>query len=72
MVTAGDFPEFFASVNGGREPFRWQTRVVNSILGRGRWPDHQNLAQREGRWPCRRGSRCSAGGLNPAVPFAKN
>jgi len=39
MVTAGDFPEFFASVNGGREPFRWQTRVVNSILGRGRWPD---------------------------------
>lgn len=39
MVAPGDFPEFFASVNGGREPFRWQTRVVNSILDRGRWPD---------------------------------
>jgi len=39
MVTAGDFPAFFASVNGGREPFRWQTRLVKSILDRGRWPD---------------------------------
>lgn len=38
-MTAGDFPAFFASVNDGWEPFRWQTRLVNSIFDRGRWPD---------------------------------
>lgn len=39
MVTADDFPDFFAAVNGGRRPFSWQRRLVDYILTGGRWPD---------------------------------
>jgi len=34
-----DFAEFFAAVNSGRTPFRWQERLLDTVLGTGRWPD---------------------------------
>jgi CRISPR-associated endonuclease/helicase Cas3 len=33
-----DFARFFASVNGGRAPFRWQERLLDTVLEHGRWP----------------------------------
>lgn len=39
MVTAADFPDFFAAVNEGRRPFSWQQRLVDHVLAGGRWPD---------------------------------
>lgn len=33
-----DFPEFFAAVNDGHRPFRWQIRAMDYLLARGRWP----------------------------------
>jgi CRISPR-associated endonuclease/helicase Cas3 len=38
-VERGDFAQFFAAVNGGRKPFRWQERLLDTVLGNGRWPD---------------------------------
>ena len=38
-VDRGDFEQFFAAVNGGRKPFRWQERLLDTVLGNGRWPD---------------------------------
>lgn len=34
-----DFAAFFAAVNNGRRPFRWQERLLDAILETGRWPD---------------------------------
>jgi CRISPR-associated endonuclease/helicase Cas3 len=34
-----DFTKFFMAVNQGREPFKWQTRLLNTVLATGRWPD---------------------------------
>ena len=34
-----DFTKFFMAVNQGREPFRWQTRLLDTVLATGRWPD---------------------------------
>jgi CRISPR-associated endonuclease/helicase Cas3 len=34
-----DFAGFFAAVNDGRTPFRWQERLLDTILATGRWPD---------------------------------
>ncbi|WP_434739326.1 type I-G CRISPR-associated helicase/endonuclease Cas3g [Micromonospora sp. SH-82] len=34
-----DFGAFFAAVRGGHRPFRWQERLLDHILGTGRWPD---------------------------------
>lgn len=34
-----DFAKFFAAVNNGRTPFRWQERLLDAILETGRWPD---------------------------------
>ena len=34
-----DFAKFFAAVNQGRTPFRWQERLLDTILESGRWPD---------------------------------
>jgi CRISPR-associated endonuclease/helicase Cas3 len=38
-VERKDFAEFFAAVNGGHEPFRWQERLLDTVLEAGRWPD---------------------------------
>ena len=38
-VDRGDFAQFFAAVNGGHKPFRWQERLLDTVLGNGRWPD---------------------------------
>ncbi|HEV3380294.1 MAG TPA: type I-U CRISPR-associated helicase/endonuclease Cas3 [Trebonia sp.] len=38
-VERSDFPKFFAAVNGGRHPFRWQERLLDTLLADGRWPD---------------------------------
>ncbi len=38
-VERGDFARFFAAVNGGHRPFRWQERLLDTVLGNGRWPD---------------------------------
>ena len=32
------FPEFFAAVNGGSQPFTWQCELLDFILERGEWP----------------------------------
>src|ERR1044071_6237406 len=34
-----DFTKFFMAVNQGREPFKWQTRLLDTVLATGRWPD---------------------------------
>lgn len=34
-----DFAKFFAAVNGGHAPFRWQERLLDTILETGQWPD---------------------------------
>lgn len=34
-----DFEEFFAAVNGNHDPFRWQRKLLNTVLDSGRWPD---------------------------------
>ena len=34
-----DFAKFFAAVNQGRTPFRWQERLLDTILEACRWPD---------------------------------
>lgn len=36
-MTPDDFTEFFQSVNG-HAPFQWQTRLLDTVLTRGRWP----------------------------------
>jgi CRISPR-associated endonuclease/helicase Cas3 len=38
-VKRSDFPQFFAAVNGGHDPFRWQERLLDKLLTDGRWPD---------------------------------
>lgn len=38
-VTPTDFDEYFRAVNGGHAPFSWQTRLFESVLDTGRWPD---------------------------------
>jgi CRISPR-associated endonuclease/helicase Cas3 len=35
----GDFAEFFKAVNGGHKPFKWQERLLDTVLDNGRWPD---------------------------------
>ena len=35
----GDFTKFFAAVNGGNHPFRWQERLLDTVFESGRWPD---------------------------------
>lgn len=49
MVTADDFPAFFAAVNGDRPPFSWQQRLVDHILTQGRWPDRINAPTGSGK-----------------------
>lgn len=49
MVTAEDFPAFFAAVNGDRPPFSWQQRLVDHILTYGRWPDRINAPTGSGK-----------------------
>ena len=34
-----DFAAFFAALNGGFGPFRWQERLLDSLLENGRWPE---------------------------------
>lgn len=34
-----DFAEFFAMCHGGRTPFKWQARLLDSLLDAGQWPD---------------------------------
>lgn len=34
-----DFTKFFAAVNRGASPFRWQERLLDTVLESGRWPD---------------------------------
>lgn len=34
-----DFDEFFAAVNGGHRPFRWQRRLLHHVLDTGAWPE---------------------------------
>lgn len=49
MVTAQDFPVFFAAVNHDRPPFSWQQRLVDHILTHGRWPDRINAPTGSGK-----------------------
>jgi CRISPR-associated endonuclease/helicase Cas3 len=34
-----DFPNFFAAVRGGTNPFPWQCELAKSLVTTGRWPD---------------------------------
>jgi CRISPR-associated endonuclease/helicase Cas3 len=38
-VERSDFAKFFAAVNEGHDPFRWQERLLDTLLADGRWPD---------------------------------
>lgn len=38
-IAVRDFAAFFAGVHGGMRPFGWQTRLLESVVGDGRWPD---------------------------------
>lgn len=38
-VERSDFAKFFAAVNDGHDPFRWQERLLDTLLADGRWPD---------------------------------
>lgn len=35
----GEFGDFFAALNDGHAPFRWQERLLDEILTGGEWPD---------------------------------
>lgn len=37
-LTSSDFPSFYLAVHGV-EPFPWQSDLVTTVLGEGRWPD---------------------------------
>ncbi|MFC6013094.1 type I-U CRISPR-associated helicase/endonuclease Cas3 [Nocardia lasii] len=39
MLTIEDFSAFFAEVNGGDQPYRWQRRLLEQIVESGQWPD---------------------------------
>ena len=47
-LTADDFPAFFRDVHGD-EPFPWQTRLTEQVLGRGEWPDVIDLPTGAGK-----------------------
>lgn len=38
-LVRGDFAAFFAALHRGQEPYRWQQRMLDSVLDDGRWPD---------------------------------
>ncbi len=38
-LSRSDFGSFFAAVNDGPAPYRWQQRLLDHLLGEGRWPD---------------------------------
>ena len=39
LMERSDFAAFFAALNGGFGPFRWQERLLDTLLENGRWPD---------------------------------
>lgn len=39
IMDRADFSKFFRAVNSGHDPFRWQERLLDTILRHGRWPD---------------------------------
>lgn len=43
VLDRSGFPDFFAAVNGGYHPFRWQLRALDHLLDQGEWP-HALLA----------------------------
>ena len=64
-----DFAKFFAAVNGGYSPFRWQERLLDTVLGNGRWPDR--IAAPTGQARHRRSTSTSSPWHSPpAVPPA--
>ena len=47
-LTADDFPAFFQDVHD-YEPFPWQTRLTEQVLGRGEWPEVIDLPTGAGK-----------------------
>jgi CRISPR-associated endonuclease/helicase Cas3 len=39
IMQRDDFATFFAAVNEGATPFRWQERLLDFVLEKGRWPE---------------------------------
>jgi len=37
-LTSGDFAAFFSALHEGREPFAWQSRLLESLAQTGEWP----------------------------------
>lgn len=35
-----DFVDFFKAIHDGYEPFRWQRRLLTTVVETGRWPEH--------------------------------
>lgn len=48
VLTATEFPDFFEAVHG-YTPFPWQTRLVQDLHSRGRWPDLLDLPTGAGK-----------------------
>lgn len=39
MLTTADFPEFFAEMYDGAQPYSWQVRTLEQLIDDGRWPE---------------------------------
>ncbi|MBT1165781.1 type I-U CRISPR-associated helicase/endonuclease Cas3 [Bifidobacterium simiarum] len=48
-MIAERFERFVAAVHGGRRPYRWQQRLVRTILDEGRWPDRLSAPTGSGK-----------------------
>jgi CRISPR-associated endonuclease/helicase Cas3 len=48
-LAAADFSNFFREVQGGAEPFPWQTRLVRHVVENGQWPSVLDLPTGSGK-----------------------
>lgn len=49
MLAPTDFADFFAALNGGHRPFKWQKRLLDHVLSTGQWPDEVNAPTGAGK-----------------------
>jgi CRISPR-associated endonuclease/helicase Cas3 len=50
-LTAAQFPEFYRALNGGHDPFPWQTRLAGLVCS-GKWPKSLDLPTATGKTSC--------------------
>lgn len=52
MLSASDFGAFHAAVHGGHQPFAWQQRLLQTVVGDGSWPTVLDLPTGAGKTTC--------------------